>query len=192
MSYIRLSKSLVLYTTVEDTPLKVTPSPEDAAVFACAWVGASVVVLVTVPSDDEELWLEVDPKLNTKPSGFELVVGAEELPRSDGDGAKEDDKDFDGVEPKLRIDPSGVELLDKIELESSISLDEFDPPEEEDELGLEGMTKIKPSGVELLTVIDEEQGFDPNVNMVPDDEEEEELEHEEKLADTLEDDDEEL
>ena len=122
--------------------------------------------------------------MNTNPSGVELIVEAEELPRSDGDGAKEDDKDFDGVEPKLKIDPSGVELLDKIELESSISLDEFDPPEEEDELGLEGMTKIKPSGVELLMVIDEEQGFEPNVNMVPDDDEEEELKLKEKIADT--------
>ena len=128
--------------------------------------------------------------MNTKPAGVEQIVEAEELPKSDGDGAKEDNKDFDGVEPKLKIDPSGVELLDDTELESSIRLDGFfdekvfNTPKEEDELGFEGMTKIKPSGVELLMEMDEEQGMKPNVNMVPDDDKEEELKLEEKIADT--------
>ena len=54
--YIRLSKALLLYTTVDENPFKVTPSPDDTAALACAGVGSSVVaVLITVPSDDIEL-----------------------------------------------------------------------------------------------------------------------------------------
>ena len=142
------------------SPVYYTRVDVDAVVPACTSVAAVVppvvivvfTVVAVVPAPDDEELLPADPKLNTNPSGVELLKDAEELAAS-GCVSSEGPEEDSGVEPKLNTNPSGVELLVEAELVPSVVglvKDEEGSVMKDDILGFDDRTKTKPSGVELF------------------------------------------